>query len=146
MPQEFQQQRQELTSCSNALVGFINSNQVRRSAINEPLETLYISVETLRDAVLGYAIKNNLEKPQWGPDYYRGPIAAAGLRLGSEKEKKKYPRHGDRLVRGPFVFGLDLEINCEIAERNGQEAFAAAAAAAAAAGQPPARKRARQEQ
>lgn len=112
--------------------------------MGEPLESLYISIETFRDAVLGYAIKNNLDKPQWGPDYYRGPIAACGLRLGPEKDRKKYPRHGDRVTRGPFVYGLDLEINCEIAERNGQEAFAAIAAAAAASGRPvppPPRKR-----
>ena len=111
--------------------------------MGESQDALYMTVEALRDAVLGYAIKNNLEKPQWGPDYYRGPVAASGLRLGSEKDRKKYPRHGDRITRGPFVFGIDLEINCEIAERNGQEAFAAAADAAAAAVPPP-RKRMRQ--
>ena len=144
LPVEFIQQREELTACSNALVGFLSSNQIRRTPDGAPNE-LYISLEGLRDAVLGYAIKNNVERPQWGPDYYRGPIAVAGLRLGPEKDRKKYPRHGSRICRGPFVYGLDLEINCEIAESNGQEAFAAEFDAAAASALPP-RKRPRVEE
>lgn len=141
LPQEFVQQRQELTSCSNALVGFLASNQIRRTAAGEPVDALYMSLDALRDAVLGYAIRNNLEKPQWGPDYYRGPITMAGLRISSEHDRRRYPRHGDRQARGPFVLGLDLEINCEIAETNGQECFAAVSEAAAAAQPTASRKR-----
>ncbi len=139
LPQEFQQQRQELAACSNALAGFLNSNLVRRG----PEDDLFMSTEALRDAVLGFAVKSGMDKPQWGPDYYRGPIVAAGLRIGPDRERKKYPRHGDRIIKGPFVYGIDLEINCEIGERNGQEAFAAATAGLQQQQPAPPQKRAR---
>jgi hypothetical protein len=143
LPADFQDQRMELTASTNALAGFLSSNLIRRTGIAG--EELYISMDTLRDAVTVFAMKNNMSKPIWTPDFYRGPLALAGFKITKATDRKKYPRHGERVIRGPFVLGFDLEIACELAEQNGREAFArvAAPAPAAMAADPPPSKRAR---
>lgn len=129
LPKEFDVQRNELTATSNALVGLLNSELVRKLEKGEPLYTkTYMPLDELLKAVNAYAQSHNLEKPQWGPDYYRGPLIQAGLEIDQGVQRKFYPRHSQRRVRGQFVYGIDLEAVCEMSEPNGGEAFAAVAA------------------
>jgi len=108
LPQEFKVQRAELTATSNALVGFLASSNLCRG------EGLYMPLDVLRDSVMQYAQKTNLEKPHWGPDFYRGPLVQEKLIIGETPEKRYYPRcQNKRRVFGLFVYGCDLAINCE---------------------------------
>lgn len=102
LPQEFRMQRNELTATSNAMIGFITSGML----IKGP--ELYLPLNKLRDAVVDYARRNNLEKPRWGPDYYRGPLIQEGLRVTDETLKKIYPPRSGKRVTGKFVFGCDM--------------------------------------
>lgn len=154
LPKEFDDQRAELTATSNALVGVLNSEMVRKLKASDPsYKKTYMPLDELLKAVNAYAQSHNLEKPQWGPDYFRGPLIQAGLEIEQTVQRKNYPRHTQRRLRAQYVYGIDLESTCELAEANGGEAFAAAAAAmgqavqqrgpaAAAAAEPP-RKRSR---
>ena len=144
LPKEFSDQRSELTATTNALIGLLGSELVRKAKTPEEAEKLYMPLDEMLKAVNMYATSRNLEKPQWGPDYYRGPIVQAGLEIGATIQKKSYPRHTSRRHRAIFVYGIDLEAVCELGETNGAEAFAAAAAAQAQA-QAPQRKRGRDE-
>jgi hypothetical protein len=131
LPEEFKQQRSELTATSNALVGFLNSELVRKARPGQSPDDLYIPLEELCRHVNQYAQSHNMEKPAWGPDYYRGPIVQGGYRLAEKPQKKFYPRHQKtRRINGIYVFGIDVESLCELGEDNGGDAFAAAAAAA----------------
>lgn len=108
LPQEFKIQRAELTATSNALVGFLSSSNLCRG------EGMYMPLDSLRDSVMQYAQKTNLEKPHWGPDFFRGPLVQEKLTIGESPEKRYYPRFQDkRRVFGLFVYGCDLAINCE---------------------------------
>lgn len=132
LPQEFKEQRSELTATSNALVGFLNSELVRKARPGQEKDELYIPLEELCRHVNQYAQSHNMEKPAWGPDYYRGPIVQGGYRLADKPQRKFYPRHQkSRRVNGIYVYGIDIESLCELGEDNGGDAFAAAAAAAA---------------
>lgn len=99
LPQEFKNQRAELTATSNALVGFMSSPLIIRGP------ALFMPISILRHVVMDYARDNNLEKPHWGPDYYRGPIVQDGFRLTSKAVTKEY--HG-RSTHDTFVLGCDL--------------------------------------
>ena len=143
LPREFGEQRAELTATTNALIGLLNSELVRKHKAGEQINRLlYMPVDELLKAVNAYAQSHNLEKPQWGPDYYRGPLTQAGLEIGTSPQRKNYPRHTPRRLRAIYVHGIDIEAVCELGEMNGGEVFAAAAASAAEFGQQP-RKRAR---
>ena len=143
LPREFRLQREELTATSNALIGLLdgNSGMIRRARIGENPESIYMPLDHLLIAVNAYAQSHNLEKPRWGPDYYRGPLALIGAVIAPELERKNYPRNTQHIKKGKYVYGIDLEEACEQAEANGGEVFAAAAAAAAAASAEPLRKR-----
>jgi hypothetical protein len=146
LPREFTEQRAELTATTNALIGLLNSEVVRKHKPGDAIDRkMYMPLNKLLEAVNIYATSHNLEKPQWGPDYYRGPLTQAGLEIGTTAQRKYYPRYTTK--RPPattYVYGIDLESNCEQGEANGGEVFAAVAAAAAASTEPPARKRARE--
>ena len=141
LPKEFDAQRAELSAASNALVGLINSEMVRKNEAGQPQQELYMPLEELCRQVNQFAANHNMEKPPWGPDYFRGPLSAAGLEIEPKARKRFYPRGGKRRVTGIYVVGIDMEAACEQAEENGGETFGAAAAAAPDPG--PARKRAR---
>ena len=130
LPKEFDDQRAELSATSNALVGFLSSEHVRLTRPDEPIENLYVPLEVLCREVTAFAQSHNMEKPAWGPDYYRGPLVQSGLKIGEETQKRYYPRHKRIRIPGRYVFGMDIEVNCELGEENGGDAFAAAAAAA----------------
>ena len=106
LPQEFKSHRAELTAASNALVGFLSSTAVRKG------QKLYMPLDVLRAAVMNHAQRNNLARPQWGGDYYRGPIVSEGLTIGAKIMRKYYPRHTQIRVEDIFVFGIDLATNC----------------------------------
>ena len=148
LPKEFDDQRAELTATSNALVGLLNSELVRKLKPDDAqYRKTYMPLDELLKAVNLFAQSHNLEKPQWGPDYYRGPLTQAGLEIEAKPQRKNYPRHTSRRLRGQYVYGIDLEATCELAEANGGEAFAAAGQQqqqqGLAAGRPPPAKRPR---
>lgn len=117
LPKEFDEQRAELSATSNALVGFVNSELVRKTRPGQPLEELYMPIEELCRHVNLYAQSHNMEKPAWGPDYYRGPLVQAGFKLSEGYQKRYYPRHLEsRRVNGIYVFGMDLESMCELGD------------------------------
>jgi hypothetical protein len=129
LPKEFSEQRAELSATSNALVGLLNSEIIRHVQKDESLDSLYMPLDKLMDALNVFAASHNMEKPVWGPDYYRGPLLQAGLRIGEKLERRYYPRHQRTTrARKMFVYGIDLEMMCEQGEANGGDAFAAAAA------------------
>ena len=118
LPQEFKIQRAELTATSNALVGFLSSGILNKEA------SLYMPIDEMRDAVMNYAVRNNLEKPHWGPDYYRGPITQDHLIMRSIITRRYYPRYQRKhRVRAMFVDGCDLAVRCEAANENGADAL-----------------------
>lgn len=118
LPAEFKKQRAELTATSNALIGFLASSLLKKG------EGLYMPIDTIRDEVMAYAMRNNLEKPHWGPDYYRGPLTQEHLTLSDEVERRYYPRN-QRVTRSKsrIVYGCDLVANSEVVGENGQDAF-----------------------
>jgi len=106
LPVEFKNQRAELTATSNALIGFLTSAFVRKG------ERLYMPLDVLRAAVMAHAQRNNLVRPQWGGDYYRGPLTAENLKIGVAVQRKYYPRHTKTRVDDIYVFGIDIAANC----------------------------------
>lgn len=109
LPIEFKIHRQELTATSNALIGLLASSDVRKSP------NYYVPLRVLCTAVMSYALRNNIAKPQWGPDYFRGPFAIEGLTV-SARQKKRYPRLSTNVkkrVDDAYVFGIDLVANME---------------------------------
>ena len=108
LPEEFMAQRASLTETSNALVGFLASGLIKKG------DGLYMPLNTLRDAVMAHAMRNNIEKPKWGSDYYMGPLTSEGLAVGGSRQKRRYPRYTTQSV-GPelFIYGCDLQANCK---------------------------------
>lgn len=105
LPEEFMAQRTALTETSNALVGFLASNLVKKA------QGLYMPLGTLRDAVMAHAVRNNIDKPKWGSDYYLGPLTTEGFAVGCIRERKPYPRFSSQSITDTFVYGLDLQAN-----------------------------------
>lgn len=121
LPEEFKTQRAELTATSNALIGLLSSASVRKGP------KLYMPLDILRAAVMNHAQRNNLVRPQWGGDYYRGPLTSEGLKLDDKVKKKYYPRHSKTRIEDIYVMGVDLAVNCvdgAAPSANGADVFA----------------------
>lgn len=108
LPEEFKIQRAELTAASNALIGLFASGLITKGA------NLYMPLKSLRDACMMHAQRNGLQRPQWGGEYYRGPITSEGLLISPKTQRKKYPRHLDDRVVDFYVYGCDLTSNCDV--------------------------------
>ena len=125
LPEEFKNQRAELTATSNALIGFLSSSAVRKG------RDLYMPLDVLRAAVMEHANRNNLARPHWGGDYYRGPLTLENLHLSDKPQKRLYPRNqvsaSKRKIEDIYVYGIDLAANCIVADSADQapDAFVA---------------------
>jgi hypothetical protein len=118
LPEEFAQQRAELTASTNALVGWMQSDQatLHREA--------WVPMDVVIESVRNYATSHNIRKTTWSPDYYNGPFRTYGLRVGKAPDDAMWPRTAvaggearPQPYRGMCVYGIDLSTGCSEEER-----------------------------